>query len=108
MSVDFGALFSGASQAIQSTVSQVTSVAAPSVEASLEQWGASTLNTMANQSSAAAGNAIQQVLNSPGAPSPFVQYLKGVISAPVLQKYGPYVIVGVIGVILVGYYIGRS
>ena len=103
--VDISSLFSGAEQAAQNTVGQITAAGVPAVLSGIEQMGAQELQSLSKANTEAATNAAQNLINTPGPSSALGKAISsalgGVASGAVFKQYGAYIIIGVIALIVV-------
>ncbi len=95
--VDFSEIFGGLKDQAAKAFDDAKATGVPALEASLEKWGADSLQGMANQSQATVDTNVKEILNRPPATG-LGAYLSNTFKSPLVQQYGGTTIVAMVAV----------
>lgn len=105
-------LFGDAQTYVETAITDVKSTVVPAVIGGAEQWGATQLQQMSSVNQQAASAGVTQIMNAPGATSGIISSIenavKNIATSTAYQNYGGYIVIGVIGLIFVGHFLGRK
>lgn len=96
--MDLGALFGQAEQTVSQQVNDLVNTGGNALIGFAEAQGVQILQgDQAKREQVVQAKAVQ-VMNDPSPTNPFSKYLQGVLSKPVVQKYGPWAVAGIAAV----------
>lgn len=94
---------------------QVKKVGVPALQNGLEQWGAKVLEDQKNkllgtnkETQKTLNTAVKEVLAVPSQPGSFGSFFSEGITGAGLNAKGPLILMGVAGVLILGFYIGKK
>lgn len=101
MSIDIGQLFGNAEDSVKHGMTDLLHMGGNAGLGFLEGKAISILQQDQADKNSAAQQQIQTTLDQPNAPGSFGAYLSNLAQTPVLKEYGPYILAGIGGIILV-------
>lgn len=105
MGLDINQLFGKAQDAAEKGMNDLLKTGGNAALGFLEGQAIDILNTDKNKHEQASQAAVQDILNRPS--SPFGDYVSNLMKNPTLNQYGPYIIFGVAGILILGAYLRK-
>lgn len=102
MGIDWNSLWGKATDAVEKGLDQAVKTGVPALQSSLEKWGIDVLQKQNVATQAKLDTAIQEVLKEPAAEGSFGAYLQDSLRPGILKEYGPMILAGVAGILIVG------
>ncbi len=107
MGINWDDIWGQAEEAINQGWNDLQTVGVPALQSAAERWGIQVLQEQNKETTAQLNQATQAVLDRPSAEGSFGSYLAEVFQAPVAQKYGPQILIGALGLVIVGVILAR-
>lgn len=108
MGINWDDIWGQAEAAIDQGWKDFQSVGVPALQSAAEQWGIQVLTEQNKKTSAELKEATQAVLDRPSADGSFGSYLAEAFQAPVLDKYGPHILIGAVALIVIGVIVAKG
>lgn len=107
MGIDWDSLWGQASNAVNQGLSDLQTVGVPALQSAAEQWGINVLTAQHAETTATLNQNVKEVLNRPSQDGSVGGLLADALRQPVIQNYGPMILAGVAGLIIIGFMIRR-
>jgi len=108
MGINWDDIWGQAEAAVQQGFNDLQTVGVPALQNAAEQWGISVLQEQNKETSATLKEVTKEVLNRPSAEGTFGSFLAEGFQAPVLDKYGPHILIGAVALVVVGIIVSRG
>lgn len=100
--INWDDIWGQAEKAVSDGWNDLQRVGVPALQNAAEQWGIQVLTEQNKKTSAELKQVTKEMLDQPSADGSFGSFLKEGFQAPVLDKYGPHILIGAAALIIVG------
>lgn len=108
MGIDWDSLWGQAQNAVNQGLTDLQNVGVPALQATAEQWAINVLTEQHAQTTQTLNQNVKEVLDRPSEEGSIGGYMAQFFQQPVLQKYGPHILIGVGGMIILGVILARK
>lgn len=108
MGINWDDIWGQAERAVNQGFNDLQTIGVPALQNAAEQWGIAVLTEQNKETSAQLKEVTKEVLNRPSAEGSFGSFLAEGFQAPVLEKYGPHILIGAVALIVVGVIVSRG
>jgi hypothetical protein len=108
MGIDWDSLWGQAETAVNQGFKDLQTVGVPALQSAAERWGIQVLTEQNKETTAQLAAVTKEVMDRPSEEGSFGSYLAGVFKEPVVKQYGPHILIGAVGLLVVGVMIARK
>ena len=108
MGINWDDIWGQAETAVNQGFKDLQTVGVPALQNAAEQWAINVLKEQNKETSAQLKEVTKEVLDRPSSEGSFGSFLAESFQAPVLDKYGPHILIGAVALIVVGVIASRG